>query len=342
MKKISNYKSFLVILALSLASVSCEPDNESGDNKNIKPIVTADQTNFALVEGETATITLTSNTAINLSQTFKLEIVGGDATFRDYTSSGSETSEGEGFGPIGHIVTIPAYATTATFDLTPVLDLLTEGTETLKLRMYSDSYARGLVDSGSEFITISIADVVSNDIGVELDWSQGFADSFGTLQTATYLGADGKQYDYSDYDFDLYIFDAAFNEVSGFAGATAAVPETATLLGADLADGVYEIYADKYTNAIATHAPAGLLQIPVTLNISKFGTWSKTIEVDYFTSATPVSTPNGLAGGEFLVATFTKAGSIYTLNDPTTNEVLAQGRLAQARKAIKNLKKNKI
>ena len=339
MKKIINYKSFLVLLALSATLVSCEMENTTGDNKYVKPVVSIDQVSASTTEGQAVTFTLTTETPINQDLTFKLELVGGTGTFRDYETSERETEAGDGFGKIGHIITMPAFTTTYTFDVTPLIDLKVEGTETFEFLLTSDSYARGAVAAGSDKISITVADYVSNDIGIELDWTQGFADSFGTLDVGTYTGADDNQHAYADYDFDFYVFDSAFNEVSGFAAATGAAPEMAVLDALTLADGVYEIYADKYANAPS--APAGVLQLPMTLTVSKFGTWSKVIDVDYYTSNTPESAPNGLAGGEFLVAKFTKTGTTYTLNDPDTNDVLAQGRLAQAKKAIKNLKKNK-
>lgn len=338
MKKITNYKSYLAALVLSVTLFSCEMENETGDVKYVKPVVTIDKVAASVTEGGSVTFTLTTDTPLNQDLTYKLELVGGSGSFRDYETSERETEEGDGFGYIGHMITIPAYTSTYTFDITPLIDLKVEGTETFEFALTSDSYSRGLVAPGSEKITLTVNDYVSNDIGIELDWTQTYSDPFGTLHFGTYMGADGNEHDYADYDFDFYVFDASFNEVSGFAAATGAAPEYAELDASSLADGVYEVYADKYSDA---SDPEGVLSIPMTLTISKFGTWSKVIDVDYYTSNTPESAPNGLNGGEFLVVRFTKSGNTYTVNDPDTNEVLAQGRLAQARQAIKNLKKLK-
>jgi hypothetical protein len=347
MTKFFKNKAFLASLIFSTLFISCQEDDTLEDVRSVKAKVTADITNVSLVEGESATITLTIDEPLYQDTTFKIDLNsdGSTGSFRDFSTDGRETTIDEaGFsaGKIGYIITFPAYQTTAQFTIDAVLDLMTEPTEVLSLRLSSTGNGLALVDASSETIKVTINDLVSNDLGIELDWTQTYADSFGTLHFGTYVAADGNEYEYADYDFDFYVFDSGFNEVSGFAAATGAAPEMAILDGTTLADGVYEIYADKYDNAPASHAPSTPFQFEMSLTVSKFGTWSKVIPISYYSTSTPVSAPNGLNGGEFLVARFTKAGSVYTLNDPDTNEVLAQGRLAQAKEAIKNLKKNKL
>ena len=67
---------------------------------------------------------------------FKLELVGGTGSFRDYETSGTETVTDDGYGVIGHKISVPAYAATASFDITPLVDYLPEGAETLIFRLY--------------------------------------------------------------------------------------------------------------------------------------------------------------------------------------------------------------
>lgn len=333
----------LFFLSLVFATLfSCDEDDRLEDVRNKKPLVTVNKTIVTATEGEEITFTLTVDNALSNDMDFKLELIGGTGSFRDYVTSGIETTideGGYGLGYIGHKLVFPAFQKTATFTITPVIDLDVEGSETFQIRLASSGNGLGLVADNSSVINLTVNDLVSDDLGITLDWTQTYADQFGTLQLGTYTGADGKQHDYADYDFDFYVFDSVFNEVSGSAAATGSAPESAIIMGSSLPDGDYSIYADKFDNAPSN--PSEVLLLPMTLTVSKLGTWSKVIPVTHYSSNSTVSAPNGLDGGEFLVANFSKAGSIYTLKDPDTDAVLAQGRLAQARAAIKILKKNK-
>lgn len=338
MKKIINHKTFLSVLALSIFFTSCnEVDNETGDVKYVKPVVTANQTNFSLVEGETATITLTSDRAINQSLTFKLEIVGGDASFRDYMCSGSETEAGEGFGPIGHIVTVPAYETTAAFDITPIFDLLPEGTETLQLRMYSDSYARGAVAEGSDMINITIANKTSNDFVTVFDFSQNYYDTFGTLVEPTYTdNADpARTHAFCDLDFDLEIYDEF--ETSVLFDSYSSCPESITM-SSTTPDGTYVIVPSLYTTT-GNAVPAVDFFFKTKITMAKPGVWVKEVNIDNNWKFSAGGAVQGNPNSYFPVARLIKTGTTYVLQDYTTGDVLASGKLANFK--LKS-KKNKI
>ncbi len=311
----------VALLCANLALVSCDDDNDTlKDERNQKPLLTVTNVTTSGVEGDEVTFTVTSDRAISSPIDLKLELLDDQSTasFRDFVGPGAETEiadGGFGQGKIGYLFQFPAYATTATFTVMLEGDLLLEGTENIVLNLRSAGNGTGLIAPGSETLTIAVSDLVSNDIGISLAWAGNSYDTFGTLVEG----------DFVDYDFDIYVFDAAtFDEVSGYQGATSASPEMVTLANADLADGDYLIIADLY-DVGAT--PAVPVAIPASMTISKFGVWSKTIDLDYMTDHA-TSAPGGLAGGEMVVAVLTKTGTFYTLSTEG-GEILASGRMSQ-------------
>ena len=149
-----NFKYILAVAALSVFATSCSEDEDATKERVVKPVVTASQTSFSVTEGETVTIDLTTDTRYFRTMDYKLELVGGTGSFRDFTSTGTETILDDGWGIIGHKITFPAYAETASFDVTPILDLLPEGAETLVFRLYPMGNSNGLIDEASETIEV--------------------------------------------------------------------------------------------------------------------------------------------------------------------------------------------
>lgn len=327
-----------VISALFVAFLaSCEPDNDTTGKAYSKPTVSLDQTQFEFTEGESATITITVDQATNRNMNFKLELVGGTGSFRDYETSGNETIIDDGYGVIGHSITVPAYATSYTFDLSSVLDLDTEGTETFEFRFYSAGNGVGAVAEGSEYLNMVVHDVTGDDFAVQLNWAREAPDHFGTIVFPEYLGTDSNTHPYSDWDFDIYVFDSGFNEVSGYQAATGNYPERAIMSG--LADGDYYIFADLYSGGTDPVEPFAFTNM--YMSFSKLGTWSYNVPIDYYTTATPESAPNGFNGGEYLVAIVTKTGSNYELKDPNTSDVLISGRMSDFKKNFTKVKRIK-
>lgn len=333
MKKIFRYK-FLLAAVLMGTFASCTDDDDiTLDTRSDKPLVSLDQTSASVTEGESVTFTMTSDRPLSEPMNFKVELVGGEGSFREFTvDGGGETTISDGAGIIGYLVTMPAYATTHTFTITPDVDLDVEGTETFEIAFTSAGNGRGLVADGSDMITLTVADYVSNDVGLRLTWAQVYADAFGTLYDGEYTAATGvNPGHYSDFDFDIYVIDTAtFDEVSGYAGATGASPEMVTL-SEDLPDGEYWLIVDLYS---AGPAPAQVFEHDISLQVSKFGNWSVTIPLTYLSNHA-TSAPNGLNGGEVIAAVLTKTGTTYVLSTEE-GEVLAQGRMAQIAGKLKN------
>ena len=329
-------KAFFASIMVSLLFTSCnEIDNDTTGARSVKPVVTASQTNFTIEEGETATITLTADTPLNLDMTFKLELVGGTGSFRDYTCSGSETASSDGFGPIGHIVTVPAYASSGTFDITAIFDLLPEGTETFQLRLYSDSYSRGLVAPGSDMINITVANKTSDDFVAIFDWTSNYYDSFGSLVEGEYLGADGNTHSFCDLDFDLEIYDEFFT--APVADSYSSCPESITL-DATTPDGTYQIVPSLWTTT-GNAVPDEDFFFKTKVTMAKPGVWVSEVNIDnnwlFSEGGAQQSNPNAY----YPIATLVKTGSTYVLTDFNTGDVLGTGKVADFKMKTK---KNKL
>ncbi|WP_320815241.1 hypothetical protein [Flavobacterium sp.] len=304
-----NINKFLfAFLGLALLS-SCTEDEDTTDQRIVKSVVAVDQTSFTLTEGETATVTMTINTPLNVSSDFKLELVSGTGSFRDITAEGDNNSDtdeetvvDDGYGIIGHKVTFPAYATTSTIDISAVLDLLTEGTETLTFRLYPMANSNSLIAADSEYITLTINDLVNDNLGIQLVWAQDYANAHGNIEPGMYLGADEDDHAYSDYDFDFWVEDEFGSAIDGYAAATGASPEFEILTGAAIPDGDYYIYVDEYGSG---SAPAETFNHDLKINMTKYGVWSTTVQI-------PTTSDDTFS--DYVVG-FTKSGSTYTVFD---------------------------
>lgn len=333
-----NINKFLfAFLGLALLS-SCSEDEDATDQRIVKSVVTVDQTTFSITEGETATVTMTTNTPLNVRSDFKLELVGGTGSFIDYTVEGDnnadtddETSIDDGYGIIGHKVTLPAYATTSTFDITPFLDFFPEGTETLIFRLYPMGNSTTLVDAASETITVTVANGTSNDVVTVVDWSQNYRDSFGTLTSPTYLASNESSYEYCDYDFDLEIYDGAFNY---FDTSYDFCPETLTILSTD-PDDTYYIAPSFWTNVVATgHYPVEEIAFKVKVTIAKPGVWVYETNYNDQWNSTDGGSAQGNPDGFVVTAALIKTGSTYVLEDFNTGDVLASGKQANIKSRL--------
>lgn len=342
MKKIFRYKFLLAAIVLGTMVSCAEEDDVTEDTRADKPLVSVDATSFTLTEGESFTLNFTATRPLSTAMDFKLELIDGNGSFRDYVVEGAnETGVGDGAGIIGNTFSIPAYATTYSVTITPEIDLEVEGTETFVFALTSAVNARGLVAAGSERITATVADYVSNDVGVKLIWDQNYADSFGTIHEGVFLSTNATggtvESAYTTYDFDLYVFDAATStEVTEFAGATGNSPEMLTL-SADLPDGDYLLVADLFDSGDVPNVP---FTHQLKMQVSKFGHWTTTIDVEGYTDTHPNSYPDGLIGGETIVATLTKTGTTYVLKNPA-GDTLASGRFAALANQIKAKKSRK-
>lgn len=332
MKKM-NINKFVILASLFSVFVSCANDDDLEDVRTGgKSVVTIDKTAVSASEGDVITFTLTIDKPSNKDIDFKIELAGGTGSFRDYTSSGEETTIGEGGygqGTIGHKLVFPAYATTTTFTITLVKDLIVEGNETLEIWLRNSGNGLGLVDTASSKININIAEYISDDLGLRLDWAQSTTNIHGTIEDGVYTTTSPTNPvgHFSDYDFDFYVFDSAFNDITGYAAATGDSPEFAEVINADIPDGIYSVYVELY-------APGATPLVPfahdLKLTISKYGVWSTTIQIPTTSSET---------FSDFVVD-IEKTGSTYTVTDYYSADFIISGKNSKLIK--KDLIKSKL
>jgi len=328
MRKI-NFKYIVAFAALGFFA-SCEPDNDTTNARVVKPVVTAAVTSFTIAEGQTATVNLTVNTPYFRTMDYKLELVGGTGSYKDYSTSGTETVLDDGWGVIGYKISVPAYAATASFDITPLVDYLPEGAETLIFRLYPMGNSNGLVAASSETITVNVSNTVSNNVITELKWATTY-NAHGNLDDILYAGVDGFSHSLDAYDFDILIFGPA----NIFTGATGAEPEYATI-ASTRPNGDFEIYIDLYDTprrlaggaaAGTGYRPTTLLNLTPVLTVSKPGLWVKEMVLSNIWTSNTM--PSVVPGNDpsYYAGKVTKAGTTYTLFDAADVQ-LATGRAA--------------
>ncbi len=332
MKKCFLNKCVLAFLAAGLLFTSCDNYNEDDDvtlnTRADKPIVTVSENNFTVAEGEDVTITLTADKALSVPMEFKLELLpGSTADFREFQSSGSETTITTGAGIIGYLITMPAYTTSYTFTISPDIDLDAEGSEVLNFRLYGASNSTGIIAEGDENITVNVGNTVSNDFWAVVRWGDEYADDFGTLHGGTYTGVDGEQHELCDFDFDLEVYDSSFNIFdTDYNNCPAKV-----IIPADAPDGDYIIVPSFWDRAISAGAvpQSGNIVYPVFVDMGKPGAFSHTVDLTGSFTYVAGGANNGNPDAYIPVAIVTKVGTTYTLkdyNDPTI--ILGQGRAA--------------
>lgn len=328
MRKI-NFKYIVAVAALGFFA-SCEPDNDTTNARGVKPVVTAAVTSFTIAEGQTATVNLTVDTPYFRTMDFKLELVGGTGSYKDYTSSGTETDVNDGMGIIGHKFSVPAYASTFSLDITPIVDYLPEGAETLIFRLYPMANSNGLVAANSETITVNVSNTVLNDVKTELKWATTY-NAHGNVEDILYAGVDGTNHSLDAYDFDILIF----GPQNIFTGATGAEPEYATI-ASTRPNGDFEIWIDLYDTprrlaggtALGTgYKPTSLLSLKPVLTVSKPGVWVKEIDLSNIWNSNTV--PSVVPGNDpsYYAGKVTKSGTTYTLFGADDAQ-LATGRVA--------------
>lgn len=324
--KIYNFKNLLMVTALFALVTSCNDDDSLADVRNGKRVVTVDNVLATANEGEQLTFTLSVDKPSPTPMDFKVELYndGSTASFRDFDCSGVETDIAEGGysqGAIGYKLVFPAYAETFQFTITPKLDLLTEGNEVLKLRIASSGNGAGVMASASEVITINVSDVINNNVGFELEWAQSTTNIHGTIIDGTYTTTSTTAH-FSDWDFDFWLEDEFGNEVTDYAGATANSPEFFTMESA-LPDGYYYLYVDLWQ---AGPTPAVPFNHDLKVNISKYGVWSKTINI-------PLTSSQDF--GDY-VTVIEKVGNTYSVLDINTLDVIISGKTSKLKDKIKN------
>lgn len=318
MKMKRNNIKFLLALACFGFLASCSEDDDATRERSVKPVVTASQTSFSVVEGETVSLELTTDTPFSKTMEFKLELVGGTGSFRDYAvENADETVVDDGMGMIGHKYVFPAFASTASIDITPLVDYYAESSETLVLKLTPMGNSNGLVAEGSDMITITVGNTVLDEVQSDLTWAST-TNAHGNIVDIEYLGDDDASHSLADVDFDILIFGPA----NIFTGATGDHPEYATIAGSR-PDGYYDFYIDLYDSTSAT-APASLLAYSPVLTVSKPGVWVHSFDLSDIWNSEDPGSASGVVSDVY-VGYVEKAGTTFTLFNEM-NDQLATGK----------------
>lgn len=323
MKKILKYKySLLAILSLTMVVIACNDDEDLG--KKEKPVLTANgPTDIVVAEGDDAVLKFKLDKAISEPIQYRLVILNDESTATDqddYVIPGCRSNDPdcvaieENGGPVGYIFEIPEYTTEYEVNVSTIFDDLAEVPENLKLKVISNRTLLGVV--GDLTYNITINNSVSNDLNVRLNWDGSFTS-----------GTD--QIDNCDLDMDLELYDATFNLIDFSYNDC---PEGLVLDTASLPDGTYYLDASLWTTSGYTEN----VNIPAKITFIKPGTAAN--QTYDLSSLFPMQ-DGGLDDGNpnaLIEYTIVKAGSTYTITDPS-NTVVFQGRhhMTKAKMAAK-------
>nr|WP_294934401.1 hypothetical protein [uncultured Flavobacterium sp.] len=325
--------NFVLAFASLAVLTSCNDDEDTTLERGFKPTITAEQTSFSVTEGDVVTLNLSTSQAINDNMDLKLELIDGTGSFRDYTVDGTETTVTDGWGMIGHKLSFPIYADNYSVDITPIFDLLPEGTETLVLKLSSMGNSKGIVAENSQIITITVANQTSNDFVAIADWSQTTTNAHGNLVAGEYEGADGNSHEYCDFDFDLELYDSGFNIVADdYNNCPAEVT-----LDESAPDDTYYIVPSFWTNA-GPAAPAEDINFKMKVTMAKPGVWIHEVNIDDIWTYEQGGVDDGFADGYQIAGVLIKTGTTYELQDLDGN-VLAQGKIADFKLKSKKTRK---
>lgn len=301
MKMLINKNIWLQVLAFGVL-MSCS--KEEGPESIVQtfetfPVVTENITAITVTEAGTYTIPIPFD---------ERQIV--DVQVSISNGESSTAVEGKDFIISTHTIDLLALSGGGSVDITVLPDLDPEDDETIYLTFEGDHPIGS--PAPQEILAITIKDSVYLTPQLVLDWSGGIAAFPGEV--------------WEDYiDIDMMILDGADNEVSGWVGATAAVPEVAT--SDNIPDGTFSVVANLWSNPITGN---GLdnedLPIVLTIALGGVGTTSFVAKDIGLTPVWNGDTPSDPGGADLLIlGTVTVNGNEMTLVDGNGNLVATYG-----------------
>ncbi|HET8886494.1 MAG TPA: hypothetical protein VFM70_09120 [Salinimicrobium sp.] len=305
--------SFAAIAGLLLMT-SCANSEEYDFAGSDKPVVTAPTTTFTVAEGETLMIPIEVSETINKPLDFKLVVVDGTAT-KDVDYSGGDPMPGDWGDPnSAYGVRVPAYAESFEIPFTAIADLVPqEGTETVTLRLETAGIRNAVTPEGGITFTINIAEVMSEDFVIRLDWD------------AEYTDADGEHHSFCDYDLDIEIYDAATGGI--VATSYTSCPEEIRITPGDLPNGDY-LLVPSYWSPAGAAMPVDYEGIPAVVTMAKPGVFAETVDLSSVWTDLAAGAAEGNPDAYQPVALLNINGTTYTLTDLSTGEVIVQGKMS--------------
>ncbi|WP_418508381.1 hypothetical protein [Corallibacter sp.] len=324
MKYIKN----IILSSLVVLGVSSCNDDDTEYIYSVKPQVTIDNVSASTVtEGDSFTVTLNTNTPYKETLDFKLEIVSGgdmsDFNIGDPSEPDAPTTIEDGLGVDGYLIQIPAYATSYTFSVNPVIDLEVEGTDKYVFKLRSTRNGNGSL-VGNDTFSVDVENYTNTTLGVELAWSKDQNYQYLKLNHEDTDPTTGAPISYPDDDeiindhgdlCGIVDLDVILSGV-GYLAGTADCPEVA-LETYTLPDGVWGIDVDLYEINFGfdpDESLVGSFAIPFQITIGKTGVFKTVIDYsDVLYTYSPI--------GSVTVATIEVVGGKYTVKDIDGNIV---------------------
>ncbi|TGV02045.1 hypothetical protein [Flavivirga rizhaonensis] len=287
----------LSLLVISTCFLGCDENDLSPViDESAKPSVSATSSVTSISESGSPTFTVTINfdKPIKTTTSFIATQIGGSASENDFSASSA---------------VVPAYAKSATMDITINDDIFVEGSESVDLQISAPGISDSYEVIGTPTVSFNIENSVSNDFIFKMDWD------------AIYTDSDGDEHHLCDYDFDIEIYDAADDVV---AASYSSCPEEIRLSPGDLPDGDYSLTPTFWSSTGAV-PPAEPINIPAILTFAKPGVALETIDLtgtwDTETGGFQQSNPNA----SLFKYTLTISGSSYIVTDSDTGTIVFQG-----------------
>jgi len=323
---INKYKFIGAFICSSIFLTSCVNNDEYEFTSTDKPVATAAQTSLTVAEGETDTITLNIDRAIGDVSMFKITVLDGDAERDlDFEIGDGPLPPDYGDPTSGYLVTIPAYSESIQIPVTAFSDLVPqEGTETVQLNISATGTRSIITQDGGINVTLNIGEVEGDNFIARLDWS------------ATYVGTDGEEHDFCDYDLDLefYALPGGFENGGAIVATSYSdCPEEINVSPGDLPDGQYEMVASYFSPAGAV-LPTDFESIPATITIAKPGVFTEVFDYSDVWTDLAAGANEGNPNGYQTFGVLTISGSTYTVTNADTGDVIAQGRNANSNVAL--------
>jgi hypothetical protein len=331
MKKIK-LNSLYVALFASLVLFSCDNDVDQDyvlSGIKATATMTADKTNIlesddpstATVDESVVNVTLTMDKPYKTLMKYKLEFLGSESTGTlDDIKINLEESPID-FGSAGYLIEVPAYSTSVTFSISGVLDLPAEVVENFKFRVYPVGDLDGAINSSTQYLSFTLGNSISDSLKITFDWNGD----------AEYIGEDNEVYNLSEFDFDLEIYDSAFNIV---ATSYSSSPEEIDFDSSE-ADGTYFIVPSFYT--VAAVQPVLPINFTPKVTVSKPGVFTREFDLSGVWNSTIGGDQQGNPDAYNLLAYFVKSTvggeAMYSLYDADDN-LLVSGRFANIKSLL--------
>jgi len=338
MKKINI--SILSLVAIFGFTTSCTNDiDQSYPAINDRPVITltSDQSSIVelndeatdLIDENIASYTMTASEAYTTDMKFKIEFLPSESTGSLDDIEVSLDASPIDFGIEGFLAVIAKNTTSASFTITSVFDVLPEGAETFKFKVYPVGDLNGSVADASQTFTLTIGNSTTDSLMMKLDWNGD----------GTYLGIDNETHDLKDFDFDLEVYDTGFNAVLASYSSS---PEEIEFLGS-YPDGQYFIVPSfwSFAGAITPMLP---INFDVTLTVAKPGVFVKEFDLSSLWNSTAGGADDGNPDGYNVTANFTKTTDVVTgavtyelrAGDVLDGPILVSGRMADLKAMLQS------